>query len=395
MSTVLIVTAAANMILQFNKRNILILQQLGCKVVVATNFEQPGTITGKQVHELQEWLYSNNVAYFQADFDRGIGSFRTNTKVVNQLRKIIRDEDIQLVHAQSPIGGVLGRIAAKMEHRKTIYTAHGFHFFLKAPIQNWVVFYPIEFLLSFLTDTLIVINDEDLKRIRHFPVKSKYKIPGIGIDTQRSVSMNPQERKKIRDEKRAELLLQDDDFVILNVGEINDNKNQQLIIRAMARLQNKKIHLFLAGIGPNADAIRRLSEQLDLSKQVHFLGYRNDIQALHYAADVNVFPSQREGLAMSGLESVVDGLYLIGSAIRGIQDYIPDERIGKVFKSNDLDGLVELIDWAYRHHPRVSDDDVKLLAEFDIKNVDELMSSIYAKMLSQFLHSESTSKEDE
>lgn len=56
MYKVLIVSAAANMIWQFNKHNIEILQQQGAEVVVATNFQDPGTITKGEVKKMTSWM---------------------------------------------------------------------------------------------------------------------------------------------------------------------------------------------------------------------------------------------------------------------------------------------------------------------------------------------------
>lgn len=44
---------------------------------------------------------------------------------------------------------------------KVIYTAHGFHFYKGAPKKNWIIFYQIEKVFSYVTDVLITINKED------------------------------------------------------------------------------------------------------------------------------------------------------------------------------------------------------------------------------------------
>lgn len=133
MYKVLIVSAAANMIWQFNKHNIEILQQQGAEVVVATNFQDPGTITKGEVEKMTSWMKKNNILYYQVDFKRGMGTFSTNIRVLGQLRKIIKQQNIDIIQSQSPIGGVLARIAGFLEHRTNIYTAHGFHFFREHP----------------------------------------------------------------------------------------------------------------------------------------------------------------------------------------------------------------------------------------------------------------------
>ena len=73
------------------------------------------------------------------------------------------------MHCQSPIGGVLTRLAFRKTRRdgtRVIYTAHGFHFYKGAPVYYWLTFYPIEKYLAKYTDTLITINDEDFERAK-------------------------------------------------------------------------------------------------------------------------------------------------------------------------------------------------------------------------------------
>lgn len=64
------------------------------------------------------------------------------------------------------MGGVLGRLAAGCYSPASIllYTAHGFHFYKKAPWKNWLLYYPVERALAHLTDILITINREDYER---------------------------------------------------------------------------------------------------------------------------------------------------------------------------------------------------------------------------------------
>lgn len=382
MKSVLMVSAAANMIWQFNRRNIEILQELGVKVVVATNFEKPGTIDQQEVQKMKAWFDEKNIAYEQIDFERGMGSPKSNIRAIKQLRTVIRDKHIDIVHSQSPIGGVLARIAGFREHTLNVYTAHGFHFFKGAPLKYWLAFYPIEYCLSFVTNLLITINDEDYARARHMHAKRVAQIPGVGVDVDAAMAVPEAQRTEIRQSLRAELGLYPDDFMILNVGELSHRKNQRMLLQAVSQLGRHNVHVFLAGIGPDESMLRQLASNLNIKKQVHFLGYRNDIRNLHYAADVNVFPSRQEGLALGGLESVIDGLYILGSDVRGIRDYITDDGIGHTFKLDQSAKLAELILKIEQSRPRISNKEILGLKKYDRKNVDYQMLELYSQILS-------------
>lgn len=134
MKKVLIVAAKANMIRQFNQHNILILQELGFEVHVGTNFKEFGSMDNQENDKLIQWLKEHDVTSHQIDFGRKLGSFKANFVVIKQLRAIMKDKnEWAFMHAHSPIGSVLGRIAAKSQGVKTMYTSHGFHFFKGGP----------------------------------------------------------------------------------------------------------------------------------------------------------------------------------------------------------------------------------------------------------------------
>ena len=92
-----------------------------------------------------------------------------NLKAYRQLVEIIKREKIDYIHCNTPVGGVLGRLAGKKcRVKKVIYQAHGFHFYKGAPFKNWLLYYPVERGLAHYTDTIITINSEDYERAKKF-----------------------------------------------------------------------------------------------------------------------------------------------------------------------------------------------------------------------------------
>lgn len=122
----------------------------------------------------------------QIDFERSPFSPGVR-KAYRQLKKLLEQENFDLIHCHMPMSGVVARLAAQAVRRKTgrkvpvLYTAHGFHFYEGAPWKNWI-YYPVERYLSRFTDRLILINDEDYRRAQSFPVRgSVERIMGIGM----------------------------------------------------------------------------------------------------------------------------------------------------------------------------------------------------------------------
>ena len=101
---------------------------------------------------------------FDVPFSRSPKS-KDNIKAYKQLKKIIDEGQYDVIHCNTPMGGIVTRLAARKARKngtKVFYTAHGFHFYKGAPKKNWIVFYPIEkFFANHYTDKLITITNED------------------------------------------------------------------------------------------------------------------------------------------------------------------------------------------------------------------------------------------
>ena len=197
MKKMLMLASVASMIDQFNMPNIQLLQEMGYEVHVACNFEKGSTCTSERIQKLKNQLKKMEVKYFQIDFSRNILKINDILKSYKQVKALLQRERYDFIHCHSPIGGAVGRIAGHKMHTKVIYTAHGFHFYKGAPIQNWLLYYPIEKWLSRYTDMLITINKEDYQRARKkFHAKETRYIPGVGIDVEKIQAVQVDREKK-------------------------------------------------------------------------------------------------------------------------------------------------------------------------------------------------------
>lgn len=261
-----------------------------------------------------------------------------NWRCVKELKKIVSEKRYNIVHCHTPVAAVCTRIACR-EVRKTgtkvIYTAHGFHFYSGAPLKNWILFYPVEKLCSRWTDVLITINEEDYKRAKnHFHIRRIEYVPGVGIDVHKFANA-----KIDRDLKRKELEIPENAFVLFSVGELNQNKNHQVVLRAMSILNDANIHYVIAGKGDQKKILVNLADELGISSQLHLIGYRKDVPELYKMSDVYLLPSIREGLNVSVMEAMASGLPCIVSDIRGNRDMIDNGKGGFLFKTMDYINL--------------------------------------------------------
>lgn len=358
----MIIATVYSFVSHFEKNDIKILQELGYEVIVASNFEG-------YKGELEEL----NVEKLDIPFTRSPISLK-NIKAFFKLNKYLKENKVSLIHCHTPVGGVVGRIIGKLNKiPRIIYTAHGFHFFDGAPKINWIVYYPIEKILSKFTDTLITINKEDYERAKTFYVKKVEYIPGVGIDVEKIQNI-----KVDKEQKRKELGLSMEDIVLLSVGELNDNKNHITPIRALVKLNNKNIKYLIAGKGPLEGYLKEEIKKLGLENQVKLLGYRNDIYELNKISDIFVFPSKREGLSVALMEAIVCELPIICSDIRGNRDIVENEKNGiliKKEKNYNLKLILNKILKKKKNSIKIFNESI--IKKINIKVINKIMRKIY------------------
>lgn len=313
----------------------------------------------------------------------------SNVKAYRKLKKVIDEGNYDIIHCHTPVGGMLGRFAARHARKrgtKVIYTAHGFHFFKGAPLLNWLVYYPAERWMAHYTDDLITINKEDYNRAQSFKAKRVHYVPGVGIDLDKfAPPADATERQREKDEKRRELMLKPDDFVVLSVGELIKRKNHEVVIRAIAQIKQQseetynRLQYLICGRGVLDQKLKQLAHELNVEEHVHFLGYRSDICQICHASDLFVFMSFQEGLPVALMEAMACGIPVVCSAIRGNQDLVNDGENG-AWVENTPNAVTSYI-CNFVHEDDVLQDDVKVRLEkmqmFDLTSVKEKMSQIY------------------
>lgn len=373
----LVVTTVASTIDQFCMNDISILLD-NYDVQVAANFTKGNNTSKERINEFKNELIKKNIVFNELEFDRNPLS-KSNLRAHKKLKNIIEQNRFDLIHCHTPIAAMFTRLAARGARKKgtkVIYTAHGFHFYKGAPILNWLVYYPIEKWLARYTDTLITINKEDYERAQcKFKAKRVEYIPGIGIDLKKFNTVEVD-----RDLKCSELDLPKDAFVVLSVGEVNKNKNHEVVIRAIAKIDNPNIHYIVCGQGKLEGHLRSLGKELGLENQVHLLGFRKDIPEIFKISDIFVFPSYREGLSVALMEAMANGLPVVCSNIRGNSDLIEYEKGGYLVEPGDIVGFAKymknLIE-ASRLRSEFGGFNLEKIENYSIENVLKEIEEIY------------------
>ena len=380
----LLVTTVSGFVPQFEMSNVRILQDMGYEVHYAANYNTPSY--GNDNHRLD----GTGIIQHQIDFVRSPFHPKSIT-IYKQLKKLMQTEHFDLVHCHTPMGGVMGRIAARFtKTAPVIYTAHGFHFYTGASVINWLCYYPVEKFLSHFTDEQICINKEDYERAkRYFHAKCIDYIPGVGINIERI------QKDVDIDLKKEDLGIPEDKTIILSSGELIKRKNHETAIRAIAQLKqfSNDFHYIICGHGILNEYLRELAEKLHVSDSISFLGYRKDMMEIFQVADLFLFPSYQEGLPMALLEAMAYGLPVVCSDIRGNNDLMGEsteqllnycEGGIMIKKAADVSAYSQAINSLLENKSLMQ----KMGAwnsirakEFDNKHVKSAMEKIYCRLL--------------
>lgn len=311
---VLMLASVASMIDQFNMPNIRLLQEMGYEVHVACNYKEGNTCDERRLRELQKLLRQMHVVQHPWDCPRKICPIGRCIRAYRQLRRLTDRYEYDWIHCHSPIGGVLTRLAAHKKKIRIIYTAHGFHFYRGAPWKNWMLYFPVEKLLSRWTDVLLTINKEDyLFAKAHFHAGSIRYLPGIGIDTGRFRDYRP---KMSKEEFGRKYRIPKDAKILLSVGELSVRKNHRLVISLLPKLDDS-VYYLICGQGAQQKRLVQLALRRGVFERVRFLGYQEDVREFYAHADIFVLPSLQEGLPAALMEAMACGLPCIVSDIRG------------------------------------------------------------------------------
>lgn len=372
MKKMLYILNIANRVNNFSYTSMKAAQELGFDYHIAGNWNY----ASEQERAEDEKKYGIHI--YQIDFIR-TPYHPGNIKAYKQLKEIVEREKFDVIHCNTPIGGVVGRLLGKSGKVPTvIYQAHGFHFYKGAPVLNWMIYYPIERWLARYTDALITINQEDYQRAQSFKLRNRgkvYYVPGVGIDVDQ---YNP--GRFDRGRKRTELGLLDDDIMIISAGDLIARKNYRTSIEAISKTRNSKINYFICGEGPERERLQKLTSELGMDSYIHFLGFRKDIRELLWASDIFLFSTLQEGLPRSLSEAMACGLPCVVSRIRGNTDLIQDDIGGYCCESNNSDEFAERIQFLSSNaelRSKMGKDNISALRSFSIAKSEEEIERIY------------------
>lgn len=240
-----------------------------------------------------------------------------------------------------------GIIGAKLAKVPIVINGEHGSFFLK-----WHQIF-LQKILALMCDRILSVSESLKARVgRTLDINTK-KIKTVlnGVDTNKFNPKNTTVAIAEELKEKFDFIKEDGDFILISVGSLKKNKNQQLLLDALANLKRNKdisrMKVFFAGDGEDKMFLQEYAEEKEISKNVFFLGQRKDIAELLCLSDVLVSTSiaGHEGLSNVLLEAMSSSLPVISTGSVGTTEVIKDGKNGFIVREDDFSLLSEKINF--------------------------------------------------
>jgi glycosyltransferase involved in cell wall biosynthesis len=199
----------------------------------------------------------------------------------------------------------------------------------------------------FEKNTICVSDDirNGLIKDYHFPAKQTITIRNGVILPE--FHQDPLSRERLR----AQLGLAKDEFLLVCVARLNEQKRIDILLLALAKLLNKGVSCkcIILGDGPLRNQLASQAVELGLSGRVFFEGFQKDPAQYLMAATAFVLTSGTEGLPLALLEAMACGLPCIVTKVGGNSEAITDQVQGLVVPPGSVDRIAAAIEYLLTH----------------------------------------------
>ena len=185
-------------------------------------------------------------------------------------------------------------------------------------------------------------------------------------------------QEAIRREKRAELRITDNEYVIGHVGTMREQKNHRFMVKLMEEVGREDVKMVFVGDGPVRPEIEEMISERGLQEKILLLGARQDVAELMMAFDLFILPSFHEGLPVSAIEAQASGLpVLLSDRVSKMTKITTDVHFLNI---DDTQSWVNAIERAKQHKIRY--DNAAAVSEngYDMNRSADIIKKLYIKI---------------
>jgi glycosyltransferase involved in cell wall biosynthesis len=277
------------------------------------------------------------------NFERDIHFFK-EFRAYKELKKIIKEEDPDIVHLNSSKAAALGAYAARScGIKKIIFTAHGWPFFEDRSFLWRGIIWFVSWLTVRKTDDVILVSQYDHIHSHMERMRNKFSVIRTAVSSIPFLSRGDARARLFPEAIRTR---HQHDTWVVSTGEHTHNKNLFYALKAVEKYNathDTKVFLTLMSDGEERSTLEKFVAKHNIQDFVFFTGYVDGAREQLKAFDIFILPSRKEGMPYGLLEAGSAGLACIASKVGGIPEIIDHEKNGLLIDPKDEDSLVNAL----------------------------------------------------
>lgn len=298
-----------------------------------------------------------------------------------KLRQLIKNENIEVVHAQQPIDALFVLLACIGMTTKVVLTLHGFDFSANKRLMKF---------LLHKTDTNIFVSEYQKKYYikKYHLLHRKQKVIYNGIDFSKLVRPNVPVESKLR----TELKIADNTLLLGMVGNFNEVRDQLTVCRFLKLLKSHHANFHFIFVGKRVESVPerydkcvQFCELNGLKEQVSFLGVRNDVPEILPQLDAFIYSTEHDTFGIAVIEAIASGIPVFVNNWDVMKEITENGKFATLYNTEDeTDLLAKIILFLqqkqqYRH--KAEDNAATIREKYAIEEHIAGLKSLYKEML--------------
>ena len=255
-----------------------------------------------------------------------------------KIRKMIREERVDLVHTFHETADLFGGLIAKASGPKLISSRRDMGFLREKKhslVYRWMARH---------FDQVHTVSEE----VRSFMIETDGLQPGKVLTVHNGIDMDLIENAQVPSDLRSSLGIEHAAHLVVTVGNLRKIKGIETLVRCAARVAQQMPGAVFLVVGNIHEPdylheMEQLRDSLGITRNVIFPGRRYDIFSILKAADVYCLPSLTEGLSNALLEAMGAGLPAVATRVGGNPELVAEGQTGFLVESGDDAAMAERI----------------------------------------------------
>lgn len=282
--------------------------------------------------------------FHKINMERGVKPLNA-LKSTLEVARLIKNNTFDIIHTNTPTGGMIGRMGAYLAgHQRIYHTTGGFYFHENMSRTKYWFYSAIERYLTSKTHILFSPNKEDIRTCEERNIRPIESIQYCGPSGVKMEKYDIEDKDLCSKKLKEDLNLEEDTLIIGSMGRLVWEKGLKEFIDVIDKLNRSghKVQGVCVGKGPQSEAIKAYSKEKKCTN-ITFVGYRTNTSFYSKAFDILVFPSYREGFPIVTLEAMASKTPVVAFNIRGCRESIIHGETGFLVDFKDVDAMFETV----------------------------------------------------